>query len=122
MANRSTTVKKAVSAITSVRSELARAAVIGGAVAAIGGPPVGSGRDGGGNGYPPPLRLTNNDYIILPSSPILSRSAEISTTKPLPVFFHQCAVSCSSGVASPALWTMATEQVLAYSLTLLETT
>jgi len=81
VANRSTTVEKAVSAITSVRSELARAAVMGGAADAISGPPVGSGRDGGGNGDPPPPPFDIDNYIIYPSSPTLSR--------PIPCWRHQ---------------------------------
>ena len=44
-------------------------------------------------------------------------SAEISTAFSLPVFFHQCAVVCVSGATSPALCTIGTAQVLAYSVT-----
>ena len=42
-------------------------------------------------------------------------SAESSTTVLSPVFFHQCEVACVSRATSPALCTIGTEHVLAYS-------
>src|ERR1700752_3285869 len=44
-------------------------------------------------------------------------SAEINTAFSLPVFFHQWAVVWVSGATSPALCTIGTAQVLAYSVT-----
>lgn len=44
-------------------------------------------------------------------------SAESRITICLPVFFHQCEVAAVSAVTSPALCTIGTEQLLAYSTT-----
>src|SRR4029453_2889580 len=46
----------------------------------------------------------------------LIRSAESSTTVLSPVFFHQCETSLVSETTSPALCTIGTAQLLAYSL------
>ncbi len=43
-------------------------------------------------------------------------SAESSTTVSLPVFFHQWAVALVSRATSPALCTIGTAQLLAYSV------
>ena len=45
-----------------------------------------------------------------------NKSNEWITTGVVPVFFHQCVVGCVSGVMSPALCTIGTAQVLAYSV------
>ena len=51
-----------------------------------------------------------------------SRSAESSTAVVLPVFFHQCEVPVPLGATSPALCTIGTAQLLAYSVTSPSTT
>src|SRR5512134_100578 len=62
---------------------------------------------------------TNGCYIM--RSVFISstgkRSAEISTATVFPVFCHQCDVPRASEDASPALCTIGTAQVLAYSVT-----
>jgi hypothetical protein len=61
------------------------------------------------------IRERGESYIVW-SFGSLIRSAESSTTVLSPVFFHQCETSLVSATTSPALCTIGTAQLLAYSL------
>ena len=127
VAKRSTTVRNAVSPMMSERRS---AALIRGCVVEALPAPImmgpwkihcekcGAPDDSAGA---PPLGGRNRPAVYIMWSSIFAatgnRSTEISTAVALPVFFHQCDVPFFSGAMSPALCTIGTAQLLAYSTT-----
>jgi hypothetical protein len=63
-----------------------------------------------------PLSANSGHHMSF-SFGFFARSTESSTTVLSPVFFHQCETSLVSGITSPALCTIGTAQLLAYSST-----
>ena len=132
VANRSTTVRNAISPITRLRwTALPPAGARPWMRRRMGvgqrGHRVGSGA-GGGAGVTPGQALSGvtgagsdggacRRHMMCASSCLCRRSAESSTAVALPVFFHQCEVPLTSSATSPAWWTIGTAQLLAYSVT-----
>ncbi len=121
VAKRSTTVRKAVSAITMKRriapSERVRVLADGASTALLNMAVASAMRkmDVTFRGEERHIREEGESYIVW-SFGSLIRSAESSTTVLSPVFFHQCETSLVSATTSPALCTIGTAQLLAYSL------